>query len=126
MKRQRIGRSLNGTDPKRSKTTRVRYQNVVANMHEHHLQEGMAILRAQSDADRAETVARVVRELANFQRRSRSGEAVSEEEIQNAADDIGIWWASERLAGRGDQHVVPDDLEGVKPTWLSPTEGSVH
>lgn len=85
---------------------RVDYNGLVADVLEEHLQEGIRSLSECSRAERRQILHSVEKALDAAQTRLKAGQPLSEQDRQNIADDIGLWFADQVMRGKADDYKV--------------------
>lgn len=84
---------------------RVSYNGLIADVREEDLEAGIASLRQCSRQERKQILKSVEKALDQTLRFTAGGKAtLSEQQRQDIANDIGIWFAGEVLAGRAEQY----------------------
>ena len=86
---------------------RVSYNGLIADVREEDLEDGIAHLRQCSRQERKQILKSVEKALDQALKLTASGKAeLSEQQRRDIANDIGIWFAGEVLAGRAEQYKV--------------------
>lgn len=86
---------------------RVSYKGLIADVREEDLEAGITSLRQCSRQERRQILKSVEKTLDQALRLTASGKAeLSEQQRRDIANDIGIWFAGEVLAGRAEQYKV--------------------
>ena len=86
---------------------RVSYNGLIADVREEDLEAGIADLAGCSRQERKQILRSVEKALDKALRLTADGKAVlSEQQRKDIANDIGIWFAGEVLAGRAEQYKV--------------------
>ena len=85
---------------------RVSYNGLIADVREEDLQDALASLTQCSRKERRQILASVRKALDGALRAVEAGEELSAQQMQDAANDIGLWFAGEVLAGRAEQYRV--------------------
>ena len=83
---------------------KVDYNGLIADVLEDHLESCVVHLSQCSRAERRQILGSVKKALKDACRAVDEGIPLSEKQMQNIADDIGIWFAGETLAGRAEQY----------------------
>lgn len=84
---------------------RVSYNGLIADVREEDLEAGIASLRECSRQERKQILKSVEKTLDQALKFTASGNAeLSEQQRRDIANDIGIWFAGEVLAGRAEQY----------------------
>lgn len=84
---------------------RVSYNGLIADVREEDLEAGIASLRNCLRQERKQILKSVEKALDQALRITASGKAeLSEQQRRDIANDIGIWFAGEVLAGRAEQY----------------------
>jgi hypothetical protein len=87
---------------------RVDYNGLIADLREEDLQEGVAFLSQCTSAERMQILASVRKSLDEGLHFVKTGkDNFSEQQLRNIANDIGIWFAGEILAGRAEKYKTP-------------------
>ena len=82
---------------------RVDYQGLVADIREEDLKDGLAILGRETPAGRKQIMDSVEAALQGILKRVQRGKSLSPKQLQDTANDIGLWFANEVLEGRAEQ-----------------------
>ena len=82
----------------------VSYNGLVADVREEDLSQGMALLTECSRAERKYILASVKRALSKAMCLVAEQHNFTDQEKQDIANDIGIWFAGETLAGRAEEY----------------------
>lgn len=86
---------------------RVSYKGLVVDVLDQHLDDMIKKIRADSRSKRRHLAASVKRELEKAVLRLQAGQTnFSQQERENIADDVGLWFALEVIAGRHEQYGV--------------------
>ena len=84
---------------------KVNYNGFVADVREESLKEGIACLSQCTRAERKQILGSVKKALDKALRFAAAGDKeFSERQLQDIANDIGIWFAGEVLAGRAEEY----------------------
>ncbi|MDE3016591.1 MAG: hypothetical protein KGI29_06710 [Pseudomonadota bacterium] len=84
---------------------RVDYNGLIADVRDQDLEEGMAYLKACSRQERKQILKSVEKTLDQALKLTASGKTdLSEQQRRDIANDIGIWFAGETLAGRAERY----------------------
>jgi len=84
---------------------RVDYNGLIADVREEDLEAGIDSLRQYSRQERKQILRSVEKELDKALKLTASGKTdLSEQQRRDIANDIGIWFAGEVLAGRVEQY----------------------
>jgi len=84
---------------------RVSYNGMVADVRDEDLEAGIASLRQCSRQERKQILKSVEKEPDKALRLTADGKAeLSAQQRQDIANDIGLWFAGEVLAGRAEQY----------------------
>lgn len=86
---------------------------MLAHLVAQHCEEVVETFASRSKSENDYTLESVARALRTLCTRSQEGRATVQE-CKDGADDIGIWWVHEFLAGRGDQHIVDGPGDAVQ------------
>jgi hypothetical protein len=86
---------------------KVSYNGLIADVREEDLNEGIAILSQSSRAERKHILASVRKALDKALRLAARQHDFTDQERQDLANDIGLWFAGETLAGRAEQYRAP-------------------
>ncbi len=86
---------------------RVSYNGLIVDVREEDLQDGISCLSQCSRNERRQILASVKKALDKALRLpEEEQQALSEQQRQDIANDIGLWFAGEVLAGRAEQYKV--------------------
>lgn len=83
---------------------RVDYNGLVADVREEHLAQALDELRGMNRAEGKAFMASVKRALDASLKIVTAGKPLSEEQMQDTANDICLWFAHETLAGRAERY----------------------
>lgn len=84
---------------------RVSYNGLIADVRDEDLEAGIADLSACSRNERKQILKSVEKALDRvLQMTPAQRENLSPQQLQDVANDIGIWFAGETLAGRAEQY----------------------
>jgi hypothetical protein len=84
---------------------RVSYNGLIADVRDEDLEAGIADLAACSRNERKQILKSVEKALDRVLKMTPAQrEKLSTQQLQNVANDIGIWFAGETLAGRAEQY----------------------
>jgi hypothetical protein len=84
---------------------RVSYNGLIADVRDEDLEAGIASLRQCSRQERKQILKSVEKELDKALRFTADGKAeLSAQQRQDIANDIGLWFAGEILAGQAEQY----------------------
>jgi len=86
---------------------RVSYNGLIADVLESHLEEAVAHFVICTRNERKAVLKSVVKSLDRVVRMTQTEKsALTPKQLQNIADDIGLWFAGEVVAGRAEQYKV--------------------
>lgn len=84
---------------------RVSYNGLIADVLDAHLEEAVAHFSICPRNERKAVLKSVVKSLDRVVRMTEAQKAaLTPEQLQNIADDIGLWFAGEVVAGRAEQY----------------------
>ena len=86
---------------------RVSYSGLVVDVLDTHLEEAVAHFSGCPRNERKAVLKSVVKALDRMVRMTEAQKAaLTPEQMQNIADDVGLWFAGEVVAGRAEQYKV--------------------